>query len=121
LTVLEKLKSVYKLWQRYLKDFPKTNRYTLGEKIDALLIAAIEMIVRAQYANRSEERVTLVVDAMTRLDLSKFFLELAWEAKALNDEKYAAISEGLHEIGRMLGGWKKTVEQKLPRETREKS
>ena len=49
-----------------------------------------------------------------KLDLLKFFLQIAWELKLLDNKKYAALSEPLHDIGRMLGGWIKNVEKEAP-------
>lgn len=30
---------------------------------------------------------------------------ILWETKSLDDKKYIALSEQLHETGKMLGGW----------------
>jgi hypothetical protein len=43
----------------------------------------------------------------------KFFLQLAWENKCIQNEKYLALSEQLEEVGRMIGGWKKGIEAKI--------
>ena len=40
-------------------------------------------------------------------------MQLAWENKLIKTEKYAGLSSELEEVGRMLGGWKKGLEQKL--------
>jgi len=44
----------------------------------------------------------------------KFFLQIAWENKLAPNEKYINISQKLEEIGRMLGGWKKGLQNKTP-------
>jgi hypothetical protein len=41
--------------------------------------------------------------------LLKFFLQVAWEIKALDNKKYIRLSEKLDEIGKMLGGWLKSI------------
>ncbi|NCA94382.1 MAG: four helix bundle protein [Sphingobacteriia bacterium] len=52
---------------------------------------------------------------LTRLDILKFFSQLAWENKLIPNDKYIELSERLLEIGRMLGGWRKgLLEKKLP-------
>ncbi len=45
--------------------------------------------------------------AGVKLDVLKFFLQIAWEIKALDNKKYAALSQHLNEVGKMLGGWMK--------------
>jgi len=51
----------------------------------------------------------VIFEASAKLDSLKFFLQIAWEIKALDNKKYIALSENLSEIGRMLGGWQKQV------------
>ncbi len=43
------------------------------------------------------------------VDMLKFFLQLGWEIKVLDNSKYVALSEPLDEVGRMLGGWLRQV------------
>jgi hypothetical protein len=38
-----------------------------------------------------------------------FFLQLSWEIKSLDSKKYIFLSEKLNEIGKMLGGWIKSL------------
>lgn len=52
---------------------------------------------------------------ISRLDILKFFSQLAWENKLIPNDKYIKLSERLEEIGRMLGGWRKgLLEKKTP-------
>ena len=51
---------------------------------------------------------------ISRLDVLKFFIQIAWENKLIPEDKYIILSEQLHEIGRMLGGWKKGLQSKTP-------
>jgi hypothetical protein len=46
------------------------------------------------------------------MDIAKFFLQIAWEIKALDTKKYILISEQLNEVGRMLGGWSRQLLKK---------
>lgn len=87
-----------------MPHIPKDARYTLGGKIDSSLIETIEAIFVASFLPR-EKKLPYVERAAMKLDLAKFFLQIAWEIKALDNKKYVLISEQLSEIGRMLGGW----------------
>ena len=49
-----------------------------------------------------------------KLDLLKFFLQISWEIKALDNKKYITLSEKLGEIGKMIGGWIKGIEKENP-------
>lgn len=111
--VLQKLVSAYKLWHEYLPHFPKTSRYTLGEKIDSLFVEVVEYIAVASYLSK-QDKIPYVKKATLKLDVLKFFLQVAWEIKALDTKKYIMLSEKLNEIGRMLGGWNRQLIRENP-------
>ena len=108
LPVVQKQIKAYKSWQELLINFPKTSKYSLGAKIDTALLEAVELTFNASHL-RGDQKYEQIFEAGIKLDLVKFFLRIAWEIKALDNKKYAAISEQLDEIGRMIGGWAKQV------------
>ncbi len=108
LSLVQKLMSAYKLWHEFLPHFSKTSRYTLGIKIDTLLIEITESILIASRLSK-EQKMPFIQKANAKLDLLKFFLQLSWEIKSLDNKKYLLLSERLEEIGKMLGGWQKQL------------
>ena len=113
--VVLKLKDSYLIWQNYLTHFPKQNRYTLGSKIDDVFLVAIEFCFLASYANR-DTKIIHLERCISRVDLLKLLLHLAWEIRALDTPKYITLSEQLQEVGRMLGGWRKALDTKIPQQ-----
>ena len=93
--------------------FPKKSRFTLGDRIDALFIQILEYLFVASYQSKQEKLPTIAA-ALRKTDVLKFMLRIAWETHALDTKKYAIISEEMHELGRMIGGWKKGLESKTP-------
>ena len=82
------------------------------------MIETIEASVLASLT-KGPEKLIRIKHASSKLDLTKFFLQTAWEAKAIDTKKYALISEPVNEVGRMLGGWLRQTEIKPnPREVR---
>jgi len=61
-----------------------------------------------------EQKIILLGKIIPRLDVLKFFMQLAWESKLIPNEKYIDISSRLEEIGRMLGGWRRGLQSKTP-------
>ena len=113
LPVIEHTVTVYKRWQEYRDHFPKKSRYTLADRIDALFIQILELLFVGSYQSKSEKLPTIAA-ALRKSDVLKFLLRIAWETHALDTKKYAAISEEMRELGRMIGGWKKGLESKTP-------
>jgi hypothetical protein len=112
-TVLTKAKETYALWFKILTDFPKVHRYNLGGKIEGYFLGLLENIFTAIYLTGEKKYLELCL-AIVKLDGVKFFFQLAWENKCLPNERYAELSEKINEVGRILGGWKKGLENKTP-------
>lgn len=110
LSLTQKLISIYKLWHEFIPHFPKTSRNTLGLKIDGLFLEILELVFKGAYLTK-QEKIICVKRASVKLDLLKFFLQMSWEVKSLDNKKYILFSEKLNEIGRMLGGWIKQLEK----------
>jgi len=112
LPIFAKLIQVYKIWQEFFIHFPKVSR-SLGFKIDGLFLEVAELFFIASSISR-DQKINYLNKAVVKFDLLKFFLQLSWEAKVLDNKKYVALSTHLDEVGKMLGGWKKSIEKKLP-------
>ena len=110
---MQRFIAIYKLWNGFQNHIPKKSRYTLGAKIDTRFLDTIELLFIARYLKR-EQKLPILQKAGTKLDLLKFFLQIAWELKTLDNKKYIALSEPLNEIGRMLGGWIRGIQNKTP-------
>jgi hypothetical protein len=113
LPVLQKASDGYKLWHNCLEGFPKSLKYSLGQKTDILLTDVIELILTAGFAAKSN-KLAIIQKASIKLDAVKFFLQIAWELKAIDNKKFSAISAPLVEVGKMLGGWQKQIIKETP-------
>lgn len=113
ISVLVRLKTAYQSWQNIVPHIPKIHRYTFGGKIDSLFLDTLELLFRAQYA-KPETKIQYLIAIIGKADLLKFFLQIGWENRLLDERKYIDLSQELQEVGRMLGGWRKGLEAKLP-------
>ena len=85
----------------------------MGDKIDKYCLDILELLHIATYQKPDEKIITLR-KIILRLDSLKFFLSISWETKLLDTDKYITLSEHLHELGKIIGGWKKGLEAKTP-------
>lgn len=104
LPVLQKLKAAYILWYGYYQILPKTHRHSLGTRIDILFVEIIEAISLAGFLGRDEKQPYVRL-AIRKVDALKILLMILWETKSVDDQKYIALSVGINEVGKMLGGW----------------
>ena len=65
-----------------------------------------------------EEKIPYLKKSSTKLDLLKFLMQVAWELEVVDNKKYIELSERLHEIGRMLGGWIISLQKENPARTK---
>ncbi len=112
--MLVRTKDSYKVWHTHLVNISKVNRHTIGVKIDGIFLSLLETIFRATFASDKFEKLSLVSQAIGKADLLKFFLQIGWEQKMLDHTVYGNIILQLDEVGRMLGGWKKSLQEKTP-------
>jgi hypothetical protein len=114
--VLLKEKEVYKVWMTLHRDFPKVERFGIGNKIEQSFLDILELTFASVYLV-IEQKIPILSRTISKLDNLKFFLQLAWESKLIKTEKYADISKELEEIGRQLGGWRNGLLKKLQEKT----
>ena len=91
----------------------RLTRYSLGEKIDLIFIELSELLLIAGYAGRSH-KPPVIQKASVKLDVLKFFLQVAWELKSIENKTFANINTKLEEVGKMLGGWQKQLAKENP-------
>lgn len=81
----------------------------MGAKIDSLFLETLELTFISAYQGRFE-KLPYIQKAAAKLDLLKFFLQIAWEIKALDHKKYQMLAVPLVEIGKMYGGWIRQIQ-----------
>ncbi len=91
------------MWHEFLNRLPRTTRYTVGAKIDALFTDLIAIALTGKYAKR-EEKLFILKQMSEKLDHLKYFITILWEMKALDVNKYSRLAEKLSTVGRMVGG-----------------
>ena len=95
------------LWMiQKVGSFPKSHRFGVGERlIDGVLDILLRLVDTAY--SREKEKPLAEVNAM--LNRLRYLLRLAKDLKLLTVDAYGFAAEGVEEIGRMVGGWRKTA------------
>jgi hypothetical protein len=99
-----KFYELYRLSYLWLKNFPKKQRYTLGERIEtAILDNLSEIFYLNNLPNSLKENHLLILSAKN--EIVKIHFRLALDIGVLNFNKYANAQAILQETGKMIGGW----------------
>lgn len=107
--IVHTLYDTYVVWSQILLKFPKTQRYTLGETCSKRLLEAIELILAASAMTNMIEKSMKLREASAKIDVLKLLVRLSKDGKALSNGQYLDIESRLHETGKMLGGWIKSL------------
>lgn len=98
----------------YVSHIPKTARFTIGARIENKFLDLLE-IAYISYFSEKEKKAEKITECIFILDLLKFLISTAWEGKFISNRQYEEIATAMDEIGKMLWGWKKSLDpQKTP-------
>ncbi len=108
LPIFKKNYELYKLLYGLKVSISKQDRYTLWQRVENTSLDIVEMFFEAITLYK-EEKVAVLQKASLKLDLLRFFIRLAHETKVIDGKKYTTIQQQIDEVGRMLGGWIKSI------------
>ncbi len=90
-----------------LDKFPKSRKFFLGDRIATGLLDVLDKLIEANY---SREKLLLLRKANLQLEKIRYLLRIAYRMRCFDVRKYEFCSKALVEIGRMIGGWIKSLQ-----------
>lgn len=106
---------VFQLTYDLLKDvhaarnkFEKSEKYSLGEALENSLLELLLFVIDAGHTKR-DWKTTCIDKALRSTEKAKILVRLCYELKQVTERRHVMWQESLQKIGRMLGGWKKSV------------
>lgn len=108
--IFKKTYDMYKTFYGYRNLVPRQDRFALWQRTENAILDMLEAIMIAGQ-KRKQEKSLFLEKASSKLNLLRVFLRLMKEVKIIDNKKYVALEESVDEIGRMLGGWLKSVRE----------
>lgn len=109
--IFTKLYDFYKGLTQAATTFPKTKRYTLGQRLDNITLDIFELLFSIP---QTQNKIATLQKMSIKLDILKILLRLAKDSQAISNKTYLEMQSVLQEIGKMLGGWIKSTKQDFP-------
>jgi hypothetical protein len=109
LPIINKTYDAYKAIIDLNNKLEKRRRYTLGLSLENSILDCMEILVMAKKAPKNLKAAYLI-KASSKLEVSTLKLRLLLELALVNETKIFQLQTKLDEIGRMLGGWLKSVQ-----------
>lgn len=107
LSLYQKTYDLYLYTHKFIRKFPKAERYQISLSLQSSLLDALKLIVRANLKKSKEEKSKLQDEIEAYLYVYLTSLRLSKEMKMLPVKKYAYASKLCNELIKILYGWKK--------------
>lgn len=109
LPIINKSYEAYKAIIDFNNKLEKRRRYSIGLSLENSILDCIEILVMAKNAPKTL-KAGYLIKASGKLEVSTLKLRLMLELRLINETKIFQMQTKLDEIGRMLGGWLKSVQ-----------
>ncbi len=106
--IFKKAYELYKTLRELRRFVPKQDRFSIFERVDTATLDIIEGIMLASGQQKTGKLPALERTSL-KLNMLRVFTRLMKDTKALDNKKYIALESALDEIGRMLGGWIRSI------------
>jgi len=107
-TIIQKAYDLLKFGIVLVGQFPQKHKFTLGDRMQGHLSDVLEILVEAYYAPPAKKR-PMLERVNILLELNRHYCRLGYDLGLYNSLKYEDMAKRLNEVGRMNGGWLKTV------------
>lgn len=108
-SILNKSYDLLKVISELVKNFPRDQKFVLGDRIYKLSADILELYIEAFYTSTPSGKKVLLKKLNIQLEKLRFFLRLAYEKNLFSSGLYRKLSEQIDELGRMTGGWYKSL------------
>ncbi len=91
-----------------IEKIPRSHKFLIGDRIQRSIMDILDQLIRAYYS-RKNTRIEQLMEVNIRLEQLRFLIRLSHDLKFLSHRSYGIMSEKLNEIGKMCGGWLKSL------------
>jgi len=107
LLVAQKTEEMIKYGYLAVRHFPKAERHVLSQELRASMWRLLRLVI---VCGKKYHKKTTLRDLDAEIELLRREIRLARDIEVLPFKKYEVWARHLDEIGRMVGGWIKSVE-----------
>lgn len=91
-----------------LNKFPRTQKFLLADRIENIILEILENYIAAYYSKPESKKILLSKNNL-KLEKMRYLIRLSHDLHFFSHQKYGVISRYIDEIGKMTGGWIKSL------------
>ena len=107
LAVIDRLYELAVWTSERVARFPRSHKFTLGDRIVGRLYDLLDLLLQAKYAR---DKLDALRAANLALEQLRFQFRLAKDLRCLSLRQYEFATRGTNEVGRMVGGWARSLD-----------
>lgn len=93
----------------HTEKFPKNERFRLAKRLEDTAFEFYELLIKAVRTPSHRQRILIQADL--ELEKLRLYVRLAQARKLTSKQQYRFAAGELVEIGKLLGGWMKTLKK----------
>ena len=88
-----------------VENFPKSQRFVLGQRLTGQAMDVLDLLVEASYAR---EKTEILAAVNRKMEVLRWTVRMAKDRKLFTPSQFEFSARALNECGRMVGGWIKS-------------
>lgn len=96
--MLEKTKALYTMMHSYLELFPKSEKFTLRQKIEDIILELIKLLIMQNYQQTDKERSKKILEFIANLYLLEVLIQQAYIFRYISIDGFNRCMNLLKEI-----------------------
>ena len=91
-----------------LEKYPRTHKFILADRIENTLLNILDRLLEA-YFSQTGDKNALLKNVNIELEKLRYLIRLSYDLRCINIDKYEKITFKINEVGKMSGGWRKSL------------
>lgn len=109
LPVINRTQELYQNVNKITDNLPTLKKQTIERRLENNILQLLEVLIMAKYAP-SAQKGAYLIRASASAEIIQFLLRILLTEKLANETTLHQLQAKVIEIGRMLGGWRKSVQ-----------
>lgn len=91
-----------------LAKLPRDQKFLIADRFETKVLDLLDLYLKAYYSSK-DKKPSMLRDANISLEQLRYLTRLLHDMRFINHEKYGVVSGHIDEIGKMTGGWLKSL------------